>query len=592
MRGKTPVQEPKRALIVTRLSRVTDATTSLERQREKCEERCVAEGYEVVGYAEDGDTSGSISPFERKRLGSWLRRPHSFDVIMCWKLDRFTRSASDFWHFWEWTKNLATAENHRIELVTVTDKIDTTTAMGRGFAGVIASLGEAELESISIRNRNAFRYNFTRGKWRGGVAPWGYVPEVIDGEWRLVQDPAQCAVIREVVDRVMAGEGLSAIARDLTARKVPTAKDAFSLHRGQPARGFEWHVSPLRRALRSETLRGWVVTKGEVIRDASGKPRERAEPIIKGGEWRRLQARLDATARASNSRQPQSLLTGAIRCAVCGDPMWILRGGSAGRVDRYRCKSANSVAPCDNRTIVAGDADEMYLTYVEPVMDQRVTRREWRSGVDRRDDVADLDEQITDLVRLLGRGEYRAGTIARAALDQNISALSAERDELAAEPVVEAGYVEVEGEGTLRDKWAEWSPEERNQWVRTGPILFIDARDRDDLGVLWVMGWTADELGVMRRAPDDEMEAERLRYITERNYRLGEVPLADLARAWGVPEREAWSRLRWSGFRPWQHEQGVTDDALTIDHYRAYPVERSGLHENDWRRFRHIQAPI
>jgi hypothetical protein len=42
----------KRALIAVRLSRMTDATTSPERQREKCLELCRQRGYEVVGVAE------------------------------------------------------------------------------------------------------------------------------------------------------------------------------------------------------------------------------------------------------------------------------------------------------------------------------------------------------------------------------------------------------------------------------------------------------------------------------------------------------------------------------------------------------------
>ncbi|WP_253866921.1 recombinase family protein [Mycobacterium asiaticum] len=52
-----------RAPIVVRLSRVTDATTSPERQRATCRELCEERGYEVVGITEDLDVSaGSTSP--------------------------------------------------------------------------------------------------------------------------------------------------------------------------------------------------------------------------------------------------------------------------------------------------------------------------------------------------------------------------------------------------------------------------------------------------------------------------------------------------------------------------------------------------
>ena len=52
------------------------------------------------------------------------------------------------------------------------------------------------LAAISERNSSAFRHNFKAGKYRGGIPPWGYLPEQDDsGTWRLVQDPEQVRVI-------------------------------------------------------------------------------------------------------------------------------------------------------------------------------------------------------------------------------------------------------------------------------------------------------------------------------------------------------------------------------------------------------------
>ncbi|MDM2048945.1 hypothetical protein PP327_08895, partial [Mycobacteroides abscessus] len=67
--------ETKRALIVTRLSRATEAATSPERQMEICQGLCDDRGYEVVGHAEDLDVSGSVDPFDRKRRPNIARWP-------------------------------------------------------------------------------------------------------------------------------------------------------------------------------------------------------------------------------------------------------------------------------------------------------------------------------------------------------------------------------------------------------------------------------------------------------------------------------------------------------------------------------------
>ena len=64
-----------RALIVVRLSRVTDATTSPERQLQICRELCAQRAYEVVGVPSDLDVSGAIDQFNRKKrpnLARWL----------------------------------------------------------------------------------------------------------------------------------------------------------------------------------------------------------------------------------------------------------------------------------------------------------------------------------------------------------------------------------------------------------------------------------------------------------------------------------------------------------------------------------------
>ena len=60
---------------------------------------------------------------------------------------------------------------------------------------LVAKVAEMELEAISARNAAAFSHHFAAGRWRGGVPPWGYKPERVDGEWRLVQDPEQVEVI-------------------------------------------------------------------------------------------------------------------------------------------------------------------------------------------------------------------------------------------------------------------------------------------------------------------------------------------------------------------------------------------------------------
>ncbi|CPZ73146.1 phage Integrase [Mycobacteroides abscessus] len=198
-------QQAKRALVVVRLSRVTDETTSPLRQREACFELCEQRGYEVIGTAEDLDISaGKTSPFDRPQLGDWLtNRRGEFDVLVTFRMDRIVRRLLDLADLIRW------CQSNSVSLVSATETfLDLDSAFGDIIALLVAKVAEMELAAISERNRSAAQHNMRQGKYRGGPPPWGYMPEKVDGDWRFVHDDEQVKVINEVVRRVLDGEPL------------------------------------------------------------------------------------------------------------------------------------------------------------------------------------------------------------------------------------------------------------------------------------------------------------------------------------------------------------------------------------------------
>ncbi|WP_280475275.1 recombinase family protein [Nocardia farcinica] len=476
----------KRALIVVRLSRVTEATTSPERQLQACRELCEQRGYEVIGVAEDLDVSaGATTPFDRPELGRWLReRHHEVDVLVFYRMDRLVRRLLDLAEMIRW------AQDHRIVLVSATESfLDLTQPFGDIIALLVAKVAEMELAAIATRNHAAFTHNFRAGKWRGGVPPWGYRPERVEGEWRLVQDSEQVEVIHEVVKRVLAGEPLRAIAHDLTRRGVLTPKDRFAQLRGREVRGYEWHSAPLKRALTSRTLLGQVVgrepvldedgnpvrdSRGHrvlgperVLTDGSGRPLVRAEPILSrrmfdrvGKELKSRENRKEPTVRTAG------LLTGVLVCGVCGRGAYRLKGGQ-GRKPRYRCASAQYAVTCENRSIPLELAEQTLEDRLLSVLgDMERMRRVWYEGSDHSDELAEVDEALADLTDALGTGAYKRGTPQRARLDERIAALAARREELAAMPQEPAQW-RYEGTGeSFGQWWATAGHTERNVWLR------------------------------------------------------------------------------------------------------------------------------
>ena len=88
-----------------RLSRSSEESTSVERQRELIENWAKTNNHEIVAWAEDVDVSGAISPFDTPALGPYLKEPASneWDILVAWKLEvprvLFLGNCLDFYYF-------------------------------------------------------------------------------------------------------------------------------------------------------------------------------------------------------------------------------------------------------------------------------------------------------------------------------------------------------------------------------------------------------------------------------------------------------------------------------------------------------------
>lgn len=481
-----------------RLSRVTDATTSPERQLEACKELCEQRGYEVVGIAEDLDVSaGATTPFTRPKLGPWLQNRHNeIDVIVMYRMDRLVRRLLDLADMIRW------GQAHDVAIVSATEAfLDLTAPFGDIIAMLVAKTAEMELEAISARNASAFRHNFQSGRWRGGVPPWGYKPEKVDGTWRLVQDPEQVRIIREVVDAVLDtdAKSLRSIAADLTSKGVLTPKDRFAELQGREVKGYAWASGRLKESLTSRTLLGQIVTReplldgaGQVLRDAKGKKRYgpeivvtgddgepvvRAEPILTRETLKRVEA---ALAKRAVHRAPETtsgLLLRVLFCQVCGRPAYRLKGGP-GRRARYRCAYAQDrstaggrLGPCDNKSIALEEADGRVADEIlSRVGSLERMRREWTVGNDTSAELAEVDAQLTDLVDLIGVGSFKRGSPQRERLDARIAALAARQDSLRSTPSEPSGWRYVGTGETVAEWWESADAEARNLWLRSSGV--------------------------------------------------------------------------------------------------------------------------
>ena len=162
-----------RVLAVVRLSRDTDDSTSVVRQRAEIERWTDSNGHEVVGWAEDVDVSGSVPPWQRPNLGKWLPdpatgkggRPDDFDLIVSWRLDRLGRRvlrAS--------AGLIESVPNSRaVRIVLYVPRASTRSARRAACSStILGALAEGELDAIPGESQGVYGALLESGRWRGG----------------------------------------------------------------------------------------------------------------------------------------------------------------------------------------------------------------------------------------------------------------------------------------------------------------------------------------------------------------------------------------------------------------------------------------
>lgn len=264
----------------------------------------------MAGTYEDLDISGRKGLDQRHQLRAALEAIEAGEAqhLVAAKIDRVARSVITF------NEVVQRLQRAGAALVSVAEGLDFSSPAGRMVANVLATFAQFESEQIGARVKSAQTHLVAEGKWRGGRRPFGWKPvEHESGKgYRLAIDPEEAAVVREVVERVMAGEHLHAIAGDLNRRGV------------RSAHGHPWVRGTLRQVLTRPTMIG----------------RHGAERMVSDREYAALQVKLQRKERAPrNLERPRGLVPGSVlTCGACGRPM--RETFQAGR-PVYRCTARN-----------------------------------------------------------------------------------------------------------------------------------------------------------------------------------------------------------------------------------------------------------
>ncbi len=191
-----------RCAIYTRKSHeegLDQAFNSLDAQREACEAYIASQRHEgwlclPQQYDDGGFTGGNMDRPGLKALLNDIEAGR-IDVVLVYKVDRLSRSLMDF------SRLVALSEQHEVAFVSVTQRFDTTSSMGRLTLNILLSFAQFERELCGERIRDKIAGAKRKGKYVGGRPLLGY--DVDHQAMRMVVNEPEARLVRHIFRRAV-----------------------------------------------------------------------------------------------------------------------------------------------------------------------------------------------------------------------------------------------------------------------------------------------------------------------------------------------------------------------------------------------------
>ena len=205
--------EPVRVAIYTRVSTEDQAKEgfSLDAQLDKLRSYCKARDWIVGGeYIDDGYSGRNV---KRPAYSKMMDEMDNWNVLLVIKMDRIHRNSKNFMMMMEYLKQ------KEKEFVSMSESLDTSTAMGRFVMDIIQRI--AQLESEQIGERVYFGME-QKARVNGGVLgfniPYGY--DYTDGKLTINLNEAEN--VKNIFEMYLKGMSMKIIAEELNSKDIPT----------------------------------------------------------------------------------------------------------------------------------------------------------------------------------------------------------------------------------------------------------------------------------------------------------------------------------------------------------------------------------
>lgn len=314
-----------KGVIYARYSSDNQREESIEGQLRECTSFAQKNDITIVEHYVDRAYSAKTDnrPEFQRMIRESTRK--AYDVVIVWKLDRFSRNRYDS------AKYKAALKKNNVRVISATE------AISQGAEGIILEAvleGMAEYYSADLAEKvtRGHTENALKCRFNGSIVPYGYA---IDKDKHYQLDPEKAPIVLEIFKRYTSGETITSIIKDLNARGLRTAI------------GNEFNKSSLQHILKNRNYIGEYRYKDFVT--PGGVPSIIPEEIFNRAE----------AIMASNKRAParkkakeEYLLTTKLFCGKCLSLMVGESGQkSNGNIYRYYKCAGVKKHICDKKTV-------------------------------------------------------------------------------------------------------------------------------------------------------------------------------------------------------------------------------------------------
>jgi DNA invertase Pin-like site-specific DNA recombinase len=456
-----------KATLYARVSTNEQRKESIDDQLRECRELCRRHGFDVV--AEFCDRARSGNEASRPGYQQLLRtaRRRECDVIVAHELSRLWRSESEMHAIKEELEYLC------VHVVT-DDGIDTRIAGMDILIAIKGAMAKQELRQIAHRTHRALKGLALDGRSAGGKC-YGYISATGSGSGRREINDTQAREVRRIFSWYAAGRSPRWIADRLNEERI--ASPGSEWHRTSRRQHGKWLAS----AIHGDTKRGSGILNNQMYIGRYVWNRRRSRKRLKSGKreyllrpkeewivishpelrivsedlWGKVKARqreqavrIGARVRLGLSKHraqatgtyPKYLLSGIVRCGVCGSNLVV-----SGPRQAYVCASRvnGGLHACANKLLLPRvRLEKQLLHWIHGVLvgDDATERllRAWRvrsggespdsesaasTGGDRQEELRD---EISNLVDAIAHGALRSSPTLAERLAQAELKLAAE----------------------------------------------------------------------------------------------------------------------------------------------------------------------